>query len=388
MADTALLTSLITMALLLLVSAGLLGRDLFRGEQRLRHRHGGGVLLLAMVLSVGLYMTNGRLGMGDLPLSSRLDELAATQKKIDSAAMEKQHALARAKEMAEADPDNIETLFHLADAAAAAGDSDTEIQTLRSILERTGNPLVKSMIGEALTREAGGIVTTKAMIWIDEALMEAPEDWRGRYLKGLYLSQSGDDTAALALWSGLAADLEGTELYPAVVSVIRDAAGRIGVNAENYLPAPPPGPGQIAEMITGLENRLTEDGTTTDTEGWIMLIRSLIVFGDQDRRDRALLMFLNNMTGTAEDAALLIRFAELLLPPEELPEVMPAILVPMLARAREITPDDPGVLFFSGLHARGLGNREDLRMFWGKLQAKLDKDNPLYALLEAELSRP
>jgi len=123
MADTALLTSLITMALLLLVSAGLLGRDLFRGEQRLRHRLGGGVLLLAMVLSVGLYMTNGRLGMGDLPLSSRLDELAATQKKIDSAAMEKQHALARAKEMAEADPDNIETLFHLADAAAAAGDS-------------------------------------------------------------------------------------------------------------------------------------------------------------------------------------------------------------------------------------------------------------------------
>ena len=386
MADTALLTSLVAMTLLLLASMGLLGRDLFRGEQRLRHRLGGGVLLIAMVLSVGLYLMNGRLGMSDLPLSSRGDELAAIQRESDSATAERQNALIQAIEAAKSEPDNIETLFKLADAAADAGDSDTEIQTLKSILDLTGNPLVKSMIGEALTRQAGGIVTTKALSWIDEALAEAPKDWRGQYLKGLYLSQSGDDNAALSLWSALAADLEGTELFPAVASVIQEAAARIGVNADDYLPIPQPGPEQIAGMIRGLEDRLLEDGTTADQDGWIMLIRSLIVVGDEDRRDRVLTIFLSSMTGTKEEAALLIRFAEMLLPPDNLPDVMPGILDPMLARARDITPDDAGVLFFSGLHARGIGNREDLKEYWGKLQAKLDKDNPLFVLLEAELS--
>jgi len=387
MADTALISSLVAMALLLLLSTAVLGRDLFRGEERLRHRLGGAVLLLAMMASVGLYLLNGRLGMVDMPLSTRLDEIAAIEQQNDAVTRKRQQALTEAREAARANPDDIETLFHLADAAAAAGDSDTEITTLTSILDRTGNPRIKSMIGEALTRQADGIVTSRALNWIDEGLAEAPDDWRGRYLKGLYLSQSGDDAAALLLWSELAADLEFTEIYPAVVSAISDAAARIGANAEDYLPSPGPGPEQIAGMISGLEDRLYTDQTTTDGEAWIMLIRSLTVIGDDERRERALNRFLERMTGTKAEAALLTRFAEILLPPDDLPETMPEILDRILARAREISPEDPEILFFSGLHARSLGNRAALLDFWGRLQGKLDKDNPLYALLEAELSR-
>lgn len=387
MADTALLTSLVAMALLLLVSTALLGRDLFRGERRVQHRLGGAVLLLAMIASVGLYLLNGRLGMGDLPLSARLDEIAAIEQENDTVIRQRQQALNDARQAARTNPDDIETLFQLADAAAAAGDSDTEIKTLTSILDLTGNPRIKSMIGEALTRQADGIVTSRALDWIDEGLAEAPDDWRGRYLKALYLSQSGDDAAALSLFSLLAADLQGTEIYPAVVAGITEAAARIGVDAEDYLPEPGPGPEQIAGMIGGLEDRLFTDQTTADAEGWIMLIRSLTVIGDGERRDRALSRFLDLMEGTKDEAALLIRFTEILLPPDDLPEVMPAILDRMLVRAREISPEDPEILFFSGLHARSLGNREALREFWGRLQAKLGKDNPLHALLEAELSR-
>jgi len=387
MADAALLTSLTAMAVLLLVSIGLMGRDLFRGEQRLRYRLGGGVLLIAMLGSIGLYALNGRLGMKDLPLSSRLQEIEAARQAEDTDLLERKTDLIKAQEAARANPDDITTLFELADAAARAGDSATEIATLEAILARTGNPLIKSMIGEALTREADGIVTTKALSWIEEGLAEAPEDWRGRYLKGLYLSQSGDDVAALRIWAELAIDLEGTEIYPAVVSVIREAAARIGADASAYLPSPAPGPEAIAAMITGLESRLFAEAGITDAEGWTMLIRSLTVFGDQERRDAALAYFLENMQGSRDEVDLLLQFTEMLLPPDDLPEVMPEILGRMLSRARDISPDDSGVLFFSGLYARSLGQMDELKTYWGQLQARLEKDNPLWALLDAELAK-
>lgn len=345
----------------------------------------GVVIMLALAASIGVYAVFGSFGLPDTPLSSRQAELAEAARNAEEAEEEGLSVLAAAKQAAKDNPDDIEAQFNLADAAAVAGDSETEINTLKTILRQTSNPLLKAMIGEALTREAGGIVTTRALAWIEDGLKDAPDDWRGRYLKGLYLSQSGDDLGALGIWSPLAEDLNGSEIYPAVAAVINEAANRLGLNPQGFLPAARPDQVDIAGMVEGLEEELTAvDG---NRDRWVMLVRSLTNLGEDDRRDDAIRRYLNLMPADIEDVQVLLSFIELLLPLDALPEVMPDVLNPLLSAARNIDPENHGILFFSGLVARSSGNSDAVKTYWGKLLAKLGPENPLYALLEQEMAK-
>jgi cytochrome c-type biogenesis protein CcmH/NrfG len=387
------ISSLLAMGILLIASMAILIRPWMRLASGRIKTIIGGVVVLAMVSSLGLYASYGSFGLPDRPLHLRVDELAQAKQQQANAEDENLAALQAARQAVADDPDNIEAQFRLADAAAVAGDSDTEINTLKAILRQTGNPLLKAMIGEALTRQSDGIVTTRALAWIEDGLAEAPNDWRGRYLKGLYLSQSGDDFSALAIWSPLAEDLNGSEIFPAVVNVITDAANRVGVNPDDYLPATtpsiaePPTQADIANMVANLEEELFDASVQENRERWVMLVRSLINLGVSDRRDRAISHYLDQMPGESDDTPILLSFVELLLPLDDLPAEMPPILSPLLEKARALSPDNHGVLFFSGLHARSLGDRQSVEIYWRKLLSALDPENPLSALLENELNK-
>jgi len=387
------ITSLIAMGVLLMISMAILTRPWMRMASGSSKTVMGGIVLLAMASSLGLYASFGSFGLPDRPLHLRVDELAEAQEKQANAQGENRAALQDALQAAADNPDDIEAQFRLADAAAVAGDSDIEINTLKAILRQTGNPLLKAMIGEALTRQADGIVTTRALAWIEDGLADAPQDWRGRYLKGLYLSQSGDDFGALAIWSPLAEELKGSEIFPAVATVITDAANRVGVDPDDYLPEALPFAGEqpsqadIATMVDNLEEELFDAPIPDNRERWVMLVRSLINLNESARRDRAIAHYLENMPGEDADVPVLLSFIELLLPLDDLPPQMPAILSPLLDKARALGPDNHGVLFFSGLHARSKGDRQSVKVYWRKLLSKLDPDNPLSALLESELNK-
>ena len=351
---------------------------------------GTGMVMVSIIISLGLYAAYGSFGLPDQPLSNRQSELAEAAMTAEERKQEGQSALQTARAAAEANPDDIEAQFNLADAAAVAGDSETEISTLKAILRQTKNPLLKAMIGEALTREAGGIVTTRALAWIDDGLSEAPDDWRGRYLKGLYQSQSGDDLGALEIWSPLADDLNGSEIFPAVAVAINEAANRLGMNPEDFLPQPLAeqqsiNAADITAMVEGLEAELTS--VTDNRDRWVMLVRSLTNLGEETRRDAAILRYLETMPAGIEDVPVLLSFVELLLPLEALPAEMPEILTPLLDAARGIDANNHGILFFSGLVARSHGDRQSLEAYWGKLLSKLDPENPLYTLLKQEMAK-
>jgi len=387
------ISSLLAMGILIISSMAILIRPWMRLASGRIKTIMGGIVVLAMASSLGLYASFGSFGLPDRPLHLRVDELAQAKQQQANAEDENLAALQAARQAVADDPDNIEAQFRLADAAAVAGDSDTEINTLKAILRQTGNPLLKAMIGEALTRQSDGIVTTRALAWIEDGLAEAPNDWRGRYLKGLYLSQSGDDFGALAIWSPLAEDLKGSEIFPAVVNVITDAANRVGVNSDDYLPATtpsiaePPTQADIANMVANLEEELFDAPVQENRERWVMLVRSLINLGESDRRDRAISHYLDQMPRESDDTPILLSFVELLLPLDDLPVEMPPILSPLLEKARTLSPDNHGVLFFSGLHARSLGDRQSVEIYWRKLLSALDPENPLSALLENELNK-
>ena len=222
---------------------------------------------------------------------------------------------------------------------------------------------------------------------IEEGLAERPDDWRGRYLKGLYISQSGDDMGALGLWAPLAEDLNGSEIYPAIEAAIQEASARIGVDAQTFLPAPLPSAADITDMVLGLEAELQQAGVEGERERWLMLVRSLVNLGEAERRDAAIGQYLKLMPRTQDDIPILLGFTELLLPLDQLPNTMPEILNPLLSSAREINADNHGVLFFSGLVARSNGDRESVETYWQKLLTQLAPENPLYDLLSQELDK-
>ena len=387
---TSMVISLMVMAVIMLVSMAVLISPLLasktnEGQSSKSSQMAGAAIMLALAISIGIYAVYGSFGLPDNPLSNRQAELAEAARDAEEAEEEGLSALAAARQNAKDNPDDIEAQFNLADAAAVAGDSETEINTLKSILRQTKNSLLKAMIGEALTREAGGIVTTRALAWIEDGLNDAPEDWRGRYLKGLYLSQSGDDLGALGIWSPLAEDLNGSEIYPAVAAVINEAASRLGLNPQEFLPAALPDQVDIAAMVEGLEDELTTVEGNRDR--WVMLVRSLTNLGEDTRRDDAIRRYLAVMPAEIEDVQVLLSFVELLLPLDALPEKMPAVLTPLLYAARGIDPGNHGILFFSGLEARSNGDQAALKTYWGQLLAKLDPQNPLYALLDQEMKK-
>ena len=393
--------TILIMAALMLASIGLIGRDLIRGADPKTRLIGGGVMTLGVVAAITIYSVYGDFGRPDAPLSGRADEIAAARTLEDNSRSEAEERLDIARAEAAARPDDIEALFALAEAAAQAGDAASEIETLTSILEATGNPAIKAMIAEALSRQAGGIVTSKALDWIDEALSEDPGDWRARYLKGLYFSQTGDDSTALEYWVPLAEDTAGSPIFPAVAAAVNQAAERLGMDVANLMPdsllpnpeedAPQVTLEDIKAMVSGLEERLLAEDSITDHDGWLMLIRSRINLGDEDLIDQRLDDLLNRLEGERPDPALdsqlLIAVTELLLPADNLPEVIPPAVDTLLGRARTLTPDDPSVLFFSGLVARSRGNPDGVRQWWGKLSITLGDDNPLRPLIDDELAR-
>ena len=309
------------------------------------------------------------------------------QGNCNSRSQEQRDALDAARRLVIENPDDIEARFALAEAAAIAGAATIEIDTLNHILEVTGDASLHAMIAEALTREAGGIVTIKALASIDRGLAANPDDWRARYFKGLYLSQNDDDQGALDLWVPLAEELFGSPVYPAVAAAIEQSAARLGVDTASLLPQTETEMtgDDIRGMVENLEARLLAGDTHEEREAWVMLIRSLMIINETERRDAALAHYLTLDLDEPADSATIINMAEVMLPPDNLPVIIPDVLIALIDKARELTPDQPSVLFFSGLMARQQGDRDALAASWGRLRQLIEDDNPLAALLDAEL---
>ena len=376
----------IIMAPMTALTLVLLGGRMLRGKDSTT-RLVAAIIPASIIIAAGVYGAIGAFGTADAPLSGRGEEIAAARETATAEAEEQRDALDAARRLVIENPDDIEARFALAEAAAIAGAATIEIDTLNHILEVTGDASLHAMIAEALTREADGIVTIKALAAIDRSLAANPDDWRARYFKGLYLSQNDDDQGALDLWVPLAEELFGSPVYPAVAAAIEQSAARLGVDTASLLPQTETEmtDDDIRGMVENLEARLLAGDTHEEREAWVMLIRSLMIINETERRDAALTHYLTLDLDEPADSATIINMAEVMLPPDNLPVIIPDVLIALIDKARELTPDQPSVLFFSGLMARQQGDRDALAASWGRLRQLIEDDNPLAALLDAEL---
>lgn len=141
--------------------------------------------------------------------------------------------------------------------------------------QRKVDPALYSAYGEALTREATGVVTPDAEKAFQTALVLNPRDPAARYYLGLAYSARGQAGKALPLWEGLLGEMPPSPLRSELVDRVAALKARAGG-----------GPPDISAMVAGLAARLQTN--PNDPEGWQRLVRAYAVLGDTEKAKSAL----------------------------------------------------------------------------------------------------
>lgn len=229
----------------------------------------------APLLALGLYVIVGAPGYGDQPYGKRLAEWRATPPtQLDPARM-----AAVLRGVIAEKPEDPEPYRFLAIAEMAAGDLPAATRALRQAValapERAD---LWESLGEAAVLESDGEVTPYAQAVFQEALKRDPASPAARFHLARGRIEAGETDQGLAEWRALRADLPAGDPRRAAL----DAA----IAEVERGPAPAPAMPDIGAMVEGLAARL--DANPDDPEGWIRLVRSYAVLGQDSRRDAAL----------------------------------------------------------------------------------------------------
>jgi cytochrome c-type biogenesis protein CcmH len=137
-----------------------------------------------------------------------------------------------------------------------------------------------SMLGQTLTLEAGGKVTSDAQAAFREVLKRQPGDQTARFYLAQAKVDAGKGEEAAADFRAILAELPpDDERRGAVEASIARAEGRS---------VPAADPGQMA-MIKGMVASLAAKlkANPDDSDGWVRLVRAYAVLGDTKSRDEA-----------------------------------------------------------------------------------------------------
>jgi cytochrome c-type biogenesis protein CcmH len=149
-------------------------------------------------------------------------------------------------------------------------------------------------LGESLVAEANGIVTADAKTAFERAVTLDNTTVSARYYLGTAAEQDGKRDEAAKIWRDLIAEAPAgaywlSDVRAALTRVEAGVAASPGPNAAQIAAATKQPPDQqtamIRGMVDGLAARLQQDGS--DPDGWVRLVRSYKVLGDQDKAQAA-----------------------------------------------------------------------------------------------------
>jgi len=183
---------------------------------------------VCLALAIGLYLHLGRPSLPGQPYT-----LKAEQEALSKAVVSEFDAmLAKLEAHLEANPDDVEALKAMGWAQMRAGKPEKAIPALRKavgLAPKDGQQL--ALFGETLVEAAAGKVSDEAMDAFNRVLAIDAKDPRGRYYKGLRLSQSGEQKAALDLWILLIKDSpKDAEWLPQVRKQAQDLALKLKID--------------------------------------------------------------------------------------------------------------------------------------------------------------
>ena len=261
-------------------------------------------LAALLLISFGAYLMLGRPDIKATPLADRAQERQLAQQSAIANQTQARKALEDAQSAANKNPDSLEAQLLLAMQAARQSRFDIEQSALQRAREISNDaPEVRSMLAEALTREAEGSVTLPARRLIASVLSQNPNEPRALYLAGLAAYQDQEFALAIESWQAL---LEVTDDDAPWRALVRDnilrAAEEGGLDVPTSLLMAGPSQDDIAMaadmseqereemikmMVASLSDRLKE--APDDFAGWQRLARAYEVLGDDTERARALI---------------------------------------------------------------------------------------------------
>ena len=256
-----------------------------------------GAAIAALVLlplgAAALYLKLGSPQLPGMPLAAR----QTAQPHQPSMA----ELVARVEGRLEQHPEDGRGWEVLAPVYLGLGRFDDAVKARRNALRLLGTTAERlADLGEALTAQAGGIVTADAKTAFEQALSQNDKSFKARYFLGLAAEQDGRHDEAAKTWRELIAASPPDAPW---LALVRQSLKRIDPNAANAptaapAPAATPGPtpedvaaasqmtpeqrnAMVRTMVARLAERLTHEGS--DIEGWLRLIRAYMVLNDRDK---------------------------------------------------------------------------------------------------------
>lgn len=263
------------------------------GSSDRRRRATAVLALLGIPLVAGsLYITLGSPGYGPQPLAARLE---AKPEQSDIAIL-----IRKVEAHLEANPQDGRGYEVIAPIYARIGRLDDAARAWSNAIRLLGSsPQRQTGLGEALTAQAGGVVTAEAKAAFEAALAADPNDPKALYFTGLAAEQDGQPQQAATIWSKLAAESPADAPW---MGLIRQALARVGAPMPASAAPATPGPDQaqmaaaadltpeqrqqmVRGMVDRLSARLAENGD--DLDGWLRLMRAWTVLGEADKAKAA-----------------------------------------------------------------------------------------------------
>ncbi|MGE0232884.1 MAG: c-type cytochrome biogenesis protein CcmI [Flavobacteriaceae bacterium] len=244
-------------------------------------------LIVLPLASIGLYAWLGAPGMPDMPLGDRMSTALQNQ--------DVEILIAQVEKHLAENPRDLRGWTVIAPVYLRRERYDDAVLAFSNV-NRLGEPSAASEtgLGEALVGAGEGVVSDEARAAFQRALELEPGFIRARFFLAIAADQDGDREEAVRRWKDLLASGEDPDGGWRQIARQRLAA---------LQPEPQPGPDRaqmeaasrmapedrqamIRSMVEGLAERLRDE--PHDREGWIRLIRSHTVLGDEEAAARAL----------------------------------------------------------------------------------------------------
>ena len=349
---------------------------------------------LVLAASLGIYLMLGRADLPGQPLADRATEIAAATSAASNFAKERLADLETARRDATATPDDVGAWLRLAMAAAAAGESTSEITALEQAEKLTGgDSAIRAMRAEAMARAADGQVTIPVRELVAEILAENPGEPRAMFLSGLAAYQDENYAAAVGIWRRLQSLSAPDAPWMALLAEnIADAARAGGIRLDEESPGPDSEQiaaaaemsdedraAMIEGMVEGLAARLADD--PSDAAGWQRLARAYQVMGRTEEAQTALIGAAD--ARTADAAAQITALEHMVV--NQLEADFTADATRLLKRLEQLSPDRPETLYIRGHFARISGDAATARRLWQSLLDRMPEDAPIAGQLRAAI---
>ncbi|HEU5018073.1 MAG TPA: c-type cytochrome biogenesis protein CcmI [Pseudolabrys sp.] len=264
-------------------------------------------LLLVPVGATALYLALGSPQMPGEPLSARLNAIhqGAPITKL----------IAKVEEHLNRHPDDARGWEVVAPVYLRLGRFADAVRANEKAIEFGGETAPREAdLGEALTAQAGGVVTAKAKSAFERATKLDAGEMKARFFLGVSAQQDGKIDEAADIWRGMLAKAPADAAWVPAVKQALASIGRPAPSSTTASSAPvksesasstaasAPGPSaaevaaaskmsaqdrsaMIHQMVARLAERLKADGS--DVQGWQRLLRAYMVLGERDKAKSA-----------------------------------------------------------------------------------------------------